>query len=66
MRDFAITPSIAVTIGRQTRFYSAYVMTAPAATSPSPRASTASPASGAASRCCAPSSTPRPRIASAT
>jgi len=31
MRDFAITPSIAVTIGRQTRLYHAYVTTAPAA-----------------------------------
>ena len=30
MRDFAITPSIAVTIGRQTRLYHAYVTTAPA------------------------------------
>lgn len=31
MRDFAITPSIAVTIGRQTRLYHAFVTTAPAA-----------------------------------
>ncbi len=30
MRDFAITPSIAVTIGRQTRLYHAFVTTAPA------------------------------------
>ena len=29
MRDFAITPSIAVTIGRQTRLYHAFVTTAP-------------------------------------
>jgi hypothetical protein len=28
MRDFAITPSIAVTIGRQTRLYQAFVTTA--------------------------------------
>ena len=30
MRDFAITPSIAVTIGWQTRLYHAFVTTAPA------------------------------------
>ena len=29
MRDFEITPSIAVTIGRQTRLYHAFVTTAP-------------------------------------
>ena len=29
MRDFATTPSIDVTIGRQTRFYQAFVTTAP-------------------------------------
>ena len=29
MRDFPITPSIAVTIGRQTRLYHAFVTTAP-------------------------------------
>jgi hypothetical protein len=29
MRDFATTPSIDVTIGRQTRFYHAFVTTAP-------------------------------------
>ncbi len=29
MRDFALTPSIAVTIGQQTRLYHAFVTTAP-------------------------------------
>jgi hypothetical protein len=31
MRDFATTPSIGITIGRQTRLYHAFVTTAPAA-----------------------------------
>ena len=30
MRDLSVTPSISVTIGRQTRLYFAFVTTAPA------------------------------------